>query len=605
MNEALAQWEASNGYGKVATIEDAMQILANAGYNSDNWVCLTEGYQVYWYETDNRCILYNSKTAEVEYPEEYTSTLMLTEGSKLHIYNENHVKAQQFSMSLSSETAKSNTTSFSESVSQTVTGTGLNSNQASNFTQLNSIMGSNAGVKASLSNGTNSQLYVYASREIVSADTGNAFCSLQVSAVGTDQNPVILESTGNLKENFYYLTIVNNGGTAQEVAEAERSAGQYLYNIFDQITTGKISNDATIVIAGGTRIDCSTCEWAPCKTFTGYFGTSDANNPIIIDGASLTSKTGYAQTVYFDGTAEFKDQYGNNVGHSKYFVTGFFGSIYGTTTIENIVFKNINMDQPANDYEINNSSQTRNTIGIIGGILNGGDLHAAEDIEAKITLKNIKVENSTITGAGGVGGLVGYVGDYRKGDIHGTIDIVNCHINADLSSTDTKGSKSILGSSYSPVGGIIGLANDDSDVTINITNSSYTGTASGYDEVAGCVGDNISGAICVSITNCDFSQAVLSSGTGTVAGLCSTNASSHGHLTVDANTSWNSSYYPLCYAQSNTGIKIDGVEHNGNTDVICRFLDITKTVKAIRLIVNGVGTDIEVDVVSGGYATKN
>ena len=91
MNMALAADEAING--RPANIETVMQVLANAGYNSDNWSCLTADYEVYWYAKDNRLILYNARTAEVEYPETYSVDLMVTAGNELHIYNENHIKA--------------------------------------------------------------------------------------------------------------------------------------------------------------------------------------------------------------------------------------------------------------------------------------------------------------------------------------------------------------------------------------------------------------------------------------------------------------------------------------------------------------------------------
>ena len=75
MNEALAEWEASNSYKKPNDVEDVMQLLANRGYNTTNWTCLTEGYEVYWYKEDNRMVLYNSSTNEIEYPENYPANL--------------------------------------------------------------------------------------------------------------------------------------------------------------------------------------------------------------------------------------------------------------------------------------------------------------------------------------------------------------------------------------------------------------------------------------------------------------------------------------------------------------------------------------------------
>ena len=62
MNQALAADEPLNG--KAANLDKAMQVLGAAGYNTNNWKCLTNGYEVYWYKTDNRCILYNKTTGK-------------------------------------------------------------------------------------------------------------------------------------------------------------------------------------------------------------------------------------------------------------------------------------------------------------------------------------------------------------------------------------------------------------------------------------------------------------------------------------------------------------------------------------------------------------
>ncbi|MBP5312496.1 MAG: hypothetical protein J6112_06665, partial [Clostridia bacterium] len=71
MNEALAQWSAANKYAKPNDVETVMQVLADAGYNTINWQCLTAGYEVYWDKQENKMVLYNSATAELEYPDEY------------------------------------------------------------------------------------------------------------------------------------------------------------------------------------------------------------------------------------------------------------------------------------------------------------------------------------------------------------------------------------------------------------------------------------------------------------------------------------------------------------------------------------------------------
>ena len=146
--------------------------------------------------------------------------------------------------------------------------------------------------------------------------------------------------------------------------------------IRDRITAGQITGSASVVLEGGATIDVSSNEWQPVKEFTGYFGSSDPKAPVVIDGARLTDATGYASTVGFTGSA------------SKYFVTGFFGTVYGTTTIENVTFKNLTFTEPATDYALtqadkdNGKVNSRNCIGIIGGITNKGDSSAnpAKDV---------------------------------------------------------------------------------------------------------------------------------------------------------------------------------------------------------------------------------
>ena len=107
MNEALAEWEASNGYPSHENmkIEDAMKIIADAGYDADSWTPLTSGYQVYWYKTDNRCILYNTVEKKVEYPAEYSNKDLRDENNagKFYVYNQTNKKALSQDSSFSSD----------------------------------------------------------------------------------------------------------------------------------------------------------------------------------------------------------------------------------------------------------------------------------------------------------------------------------------------------------------------------------------------------------------------------------------------------------------------------------------------------------------------
>jgi len=487
MNMSLAEWEASSGYARPADVDVVMQQLANAGYNTENWACLTEGYQVYWFKNDNRMILYNAKTATIEYPKEYAGTdTMVNAENGFFIYNYNHVKAQQFDMSISSNLGSntvSGQTDLSSAVSVTKTDSGLQSNQSANISSISSAVTNNSAIKSALVSSANknydstgSNLVYYATREVVSANSSNAYASLQVSAVGTSD--VTLKSNADLVENLYYITIVANAGASDnQLKAAQKAAGEYVYNIFDQMTTGKVTTDATIILQAGTTLDCSTCEWAPCKSFSGYFGTTDASNPVIVNGARLTSATGHASTVAFNGSG------------SKYFVTGFFGTVYGNTTIENVKFTNISIVNPAIDYELTASDKgaklinTRNSVGIIGGITDNYSESNAQGTVANVVLRNIEVDSScSITGAGCVGGLVAYIGSQKAADLSlkGNVLIDNCKVHCDVTSTD-----STSAAGYKAAGGLVGFCcRVTAETIITLKDCTFDGKLDGY----GCLG---------------------------------------------------------------------------------------------------------------------
>ena len=79
--------------------------------------------------------------------------------------------------------------------------------------------------------------------------------------------------------------------------------------------------------------------------------------------------TGVAHTVQFRGST-VKIPGTSTETLSSYFVTGFFGTIYGNTTIENVTFKNLTIVEPAKDLDVyTQGADNRNTVGIIGGIV--------------------------------------------------------------------------------------------------------------------------------------------------------------------------------------------------------------------------------------------
>ena len=474
MNLALAADEAL--HGKCATLEQAMQVLANAGYNSDNWVCLTKGYEVYWWSKENRMVLYNASTAEVEYPEDFDIKNLVTasDGGEFYVYNENHLKAVSTNVSLGSSASTSNLSGLASSAAATT------ATAQSSLAAISTTLSSNQAVKNAL--GLSTAQYAYGTKEVTSnvygADNNNAYATMQVVAVGDTSTPE-LKSNGEVKENVFYVAIQTEGTpTAANIASAQKAAGDMVYAVFTQINTAQLSSDnVAIVLAPGTEIDVSGKEWAAVKTFEGYFGTTDASNPIIINGAELTSATGYSQTVGFTGS------------NSKYFVTGFFGTIYGNTTVENVTFKNITLNEPATDFEITKfqingkAVDSRNSIGIIGGITDNGNNTAAN-----VVLKNITVDASCEVkcGADG-GGLVGYIGGTQtsNSNVDGYITIDNCHVSAKVSNN-----YSYVSTGYGPVGGMVGfLCRVKPTLVVTFKDCTFDGSVDGTTMIGACIGD--------------------------------------------------------------------------------------------------------------------
>ncbi len=483
MNMALAADEAL--HGKPTDIETVMKVLANAGYNSDNWVCLTAGYEVYWFKEDNRLVLYNAAEAAVEYPTEYDAKIMTDAKNHFFLYNENNQTAIKMDIGLGSSTGSSNYNKLTNGKGQNLDSL-VSSATASEKTSLEvakNAIANNEGLKSNL--GIDGTTYIYAAREIKSS-AAPTYASMQVISAGGKDTPD-LKSNGDIKENLFVIRVNKaTGASAEEITAAQKEAGKFVYTVFAKITAGQITGSASVVLEGGATIDVSSNEWQPVKEFTGYFGSSDPKAPVVIDGARLTDATGYASTVGFTGSA------------SKYFVTGFFGTVYGTTTIENVTFKNLTFTEPATDYALtqadkdNGKVNSRNCIGIIGGITNKGDSSANP---ANVTLRNIKVEDSVsmLTGAT-AGGLVGYIGSSVNGQqLGGTVLIDNCKISAKISSNyQTQVSSD---QPYGPLGGIVGLMCRADDINVTIKDSTFNGSIDGYYGIGAAIGDFQSGKV--------------------------------------------------------------------------------------------------------------
>lgn len=483
MNVALASDEKL--HGKPEDVEGAMQVLANAGYNSKNWVCLTEGYEVFWDKQENQCVLYNSTTAKIEYPEGYAANAMTAAGAadRYFMYNGNFESAIDTDLSLGSSS---------------ITPGGIDFGSADNAQQkedlhlvLDSLTGSeqNFELKSALGIDKDANVKVYASNTIESDKFGSSYAKVTASVVGTGDFTSDSESA---KPNLYTIeTIIPDDALPQEREAAQKAAGEYVYSIFVQMnTTTNQDENTSIVIAEDTTLDLSSHEWKAVNSFSGYFGTEDDAHPVIIDGMELTSKTGYSQTKAMSGTG------------SKYFMTGFIGTLYGNATVENLTFRNLSIESPANDYTISGDKNNRNTVAIIGGILPNDKVR---DEAVDVTIRNIKVEDSCkIIGEASVGGIVGYIGAEQGTDAYpypyltGSVLIENCSIACPVESKDSL----YIKGTYSPVGGILGFTvRCDASAQINIKNCTVTAELKGYGVLGGVVGHIQAGT--VNIVNCD------------------------------------------------------------------------------------------------------
>ena len=450
----------------------------NAGYNSKNWVCLTEGYQVFWDKEENQCVLYNASTARIEFPEGYDDDAMTQAGAtdRFLIYNNNMESAIDTDLSLGSGNFKPDGLDLSS-----------DENKENLGLIIDSLIGSdvNTELKSALGIDNAQDVKIYASNTTVS-DTysSGTYAKVTAAAVGTGD---FTSSEESAKPNLYSIeVVVKDGATQQTIEAAQKAAGEYVYSIFVQMnTTSNQEKNTSIVIAEDTTLDLSSHEWKAVNSFSGYFGTSNADKPVIIDGMKLTSATGYAQTEAMTGS------------QSKYFMTGFIGTLYGNSTVENLVFKNLTIQSPGSDYTITGDKNNRNTVGIIGGILPDKN-NRVEAVE--VVVRNIVVEDSCkIIGEASVGGIVGYIGaenDYPN--LKGSVTIENCKIECPVESKDSL----YIKGTYSPVGGIVGFTvRVDENAQINIKNCVSAAELKGYGMLGGLVGHMQAGKI--NIINCD------------------------------------------------------------------------------------------------------
>ncbi len=415
MNEALAEWEASNGYPDRNTlkIEDAMKIIADAGYDVDSWSPLTSGYQVYWFKKDNRCVLYNSSTKQVEFPAEYTSQDLtdVKNAGQFYVYNQTYKKAISQDLSFSSASSKN------VQVGETTYSSALVSTSGDSVNYASAIVYQNDG------------------------DTD------------TETYRVAIKTVGNVTES--------------DIQSARKAAGEYVYAIFQQLNEDIIDANEIIVDAG-TVIDISDIKWKPLKTFTGYFGTTDAEQPIIIDGLTIDNTLSFSETFIAKGE------------NNPIYLSGFIGALYGNATIENVTFRNIKIDHAASDRLSSSDGKDASNSAIIGGIVSYQDSLGNGTDTADVVIRNVKVENCEISAVRRAGGLVGYIGgtwwtsDNQVHGLKGTVSIQNCSVSGCTINSD--GELNNQGA-YAATGGIIGFVDKVyPGLTINVSKCSVSDT---------------------------------------------------------------------------------------------------------------------------------
>lgn len=552
MNEALKLHEKSINpatgdlYGKPADLATCMNVLKEAGFNADSWITLSKDYAVYWYQEEDVMILYNASKAIVEYPEEYKETW--TEGNRkvniisaskdrngnvkhTLVYNASKEKALDMDTGFKPESATGGKT-ITELTSDV--GGGESSANLSSEDQalvnFASSLESNAALKSSYGISATGNVYVnykkYIAPQLDEDPFATTYAGMTMMAVEDqprDYSSTTGEGASKPVTNTYYIEMVKDpNATKEQLSSAQKAMSDLVYGLFQQINENVITNNAKIVLSAGSVVDASSDEWAPVTKFEGYFGTEDKNNPILIKGARLTSNTSYATVVQFDGS------------NGKYFVTGFFGCVYGNTTIENVRFESLTIQNPAHDFDMKTSNKevSRNSVGIVGGVIDAPDPAAGEKKKAtNVTLRNIQLASDVkVVGDANVGGLVGYVGGSgsSRALYNGTLTIEDCHVSAAIEGqldleTDANYKKN---SAYGSVGGLIGFScrceettvdNDNGSTfssamketyTIVIKDTTFDGSVDGYEDIGGAVGNMVNGNIIFKGV-CDFSKAKI------------------------------------------------------------------------------------------------
>lgn len=488
MNEELKANAILNGVP--ANVEDVARILGAAGYYSEAWAPLSKDCEVRWFATTNEVVLIQTNSDGIQsviYPKDFSYDIYTPEVAvALKTFNAYKSEALRQNMGLTSGgTTKGNQDIISGSGNGALP-TITSGETADNLGLGDLVSSSNKNLPSEVKSALNGGIALAANKKTSVDAAGKSYVSMDIISTKDSYNKQAeggnLKSIDDIKADVYYIsTTVDANATPEQKAEVAVAAGKYVYTLFEQMNNDQVSKEANIAIAPGTTIKvCDEQEqWAVPKLFSGYFGSADASKPITIDGLVLTKNTGFLNTYTFPGTG------------SVYYMTGFFGAIYGNTTIENVVFKNVKIEEPAVNSKVKDSIGTASEKGnssctaIIGGVVPTED-----EVAANVVLRNIVVDSSCkIVGGGRTGGLLAYIGggaaNNETGSVSmkGKVTIDNCTVSCTVETTN----QSIKQGNYATCGGIVGgiskaynyLADgktaDPTQLQVEIKNSKFDG----------------------------------------------------------------------------------------------------------------------------------
>ena len=329
--------------------------------------------------------------------------------------------------------------------------------------------------------------------------------SVQVKLTYTKSGETISNPTFSIIKPASY-----NAGTSQAIIE-EKKAGKYLYSIVTQYNEklltgadGNVTSNINIELPSDMPIDISDYDWKPIKNFHGSIKGSE-NKEAVIKGLTLTENSSYTGTVCFDGS-----------GASGYNATGFIASII-EGEVSNLKFEDVSVNMPCLDYtKVYPDNYNANVFAVISAII--PDFNSNDDSQHSVTVKNITVENGSVTSFARVGGIVGYIGG--SGTKHltsATVNISDCTVkNLTVKAGLKLDLKTKKGThpNYGSIGGMVSYIARTDGINLNISNCSVTNCnffGNGVGSFIGRIGDATN--VKVTITDAEISGNTLTANT--------------------------------------------------------------------------------------------